>query len=379
MIKKNNRSEFEIFVDDLHSFLSHVKFWKNSAATVSQRIFDISVNVTMLTLSILLIISETVDIKNSYDLTSSAAHINPICFHLNGLLKWCFGLIKLNDIEEILAKMKRCHRLCLNYTDSEKEIRRYNLRMLEYKQNVIKFVYIWLILLVYGVNQWCLDPIMKDLYHDLYGQKIINSSFNRHLPYPGLFPWHVDNFSKGEVNVRKATTKLKMYLMHHREISEFVEKLKKVSSYPMFILCLDSTIALCLVSLEASAMKIDSSVECIMKIMNMGIYWIGIALQLFIFTFLASSIEELGLQTADAIYSCNWERSIVEYRGEFTDAHKHVIVEVNQLITFSLMRAQKPIVFMGGKFYILSLQTFKALTGFSLSNAVVLRQLSSEE
>ncbi|XP_044583472.1 uncharacterized protein LOC123264296 isoform X2 [Cotesia glomerata] len=388
----------------------------------------------MLTLSILLIISETVDIKNSYDLTSSAAHINPICFHLNGLLKWCFGLIKLNDIEEILAKMKRCHRLCLNYTDSEKEIRRYNLRMLEYKQNVIKFVYIWLILLVYGVNQWCLDPIMKDLYHDLYGQKIINSSFNRHLPYPGLFPWHVDNFSKyvmtfgfqyvsaiaaaleiagydilnvillvnvyynlehlneslfkntdnlsivrGEVNVRKATTKLKMYLMHHREISEFVEKLKKVSSYPMFILCLDSTIALCLVSLEASAMKIDSSVECIMKIMNMGIYWIGIALQLFIFTFLASSIEELGLQTADAIYSCNWERSIVEYRGEFTDAHKHVIVEVNQLITFSLMRAQKPIVFMGGKFYILSLQTFKALTGFSLSNAVVLRQLSSEE
>lgn len=120
MIKKNDRSEFENFVDDLHNFLSHVKFWKNSAATGGQRLFDISVNVTMLTLSILLIISETVDIKNSYDLTSSAAHINPICFHLNGLLKWCFGLIKLNDIEEILAKMKRCHRLCLNYTDSEK-------------------------------------------------------------------------------------------------------------------------------------------------------------------------------------------------------------------------------------------------------------------
>ncbi|XP_053593490.1 uncharacterized protein LOC128667463 [Microplitis demolitor] len=85
-----------------------------------------------------------------------------------------------------------------------------------------------------------------------------------------------------------------------------------------------------------------------------------------------------GLKTADAIYSCNWERSMVNHKGKFSDKHRQITVEINQMINFSLMRAQKPIFFNGGLFYILSLQTFKAITGFALSNAVVLRQLSGE-
>lgn len=66
------------------------------------------------------------------------------------------------------------------------------------------------------------------------------------------------------------------------------------------------------------------------------------------------------------------------------------------MIQFSLMRAQKPIIFKGGLFYILSLETYKAvskklisivipqlinllkLIGFSLSNAVILRQVSED-
>lgn len=120
MYENSDLLDFENFVDSLHNFFIHVEFWKNNATSVGQKLFDIILNVSMLTLSILLIISETIDIKNSYDLPSFAAHINPICFHLNGLLKWCFGLMKLNDVENLLVRMKRCHRICLDYIEDKK-------------------------------------------------------------------------------------------------------------------------------------------------------------------------------------------------------------------------------------------------------------------
>lgn len=68
--------------------------------------------------------------------------------------------------------------------------------MLKYEQNMMKFSYIWLFFTIYGVTQWCLNPILYDLYDDIHTEKMLNSSFNRHLPYPGLFPWNVDTLSK---------------------------------------------------------------------------------------------------------------------------------------------------------------------------------------
>lgn len=68
-----------------------------------------------------------------------------------------------------------------------------------------------------------------------------------------------------------------------------------------------------------------------------------------------------GLKTADAIYVCNWEQSMVNYHDEFIGDYRQIILEINHTITFSIMCAQKPIIINGGLFYVLSLQTFKAV------------------
>ncbi|XP_057321809.1 uncharacterized protein LOC130665439 [Microplitis mediator] len=433
---KNTSMDFEKFVDNIFSTISYIKFWKKySSLTFSKNIINICLNISLLTLSSLLVMSETIDIYNSYDLTSFAAHLNPVLFHSHGLFKWIFLIMNMNDIEDILLKMKRCHRYCLKYNENEEELYQYNLQIIKFRHKVMKFAHIWTFIVLWGVIQWCINPVIYDCYN-IYILKIENTNYTRNLPYPGIYPWTIDSnykymmtfafqltsalttsiematsdvlsviffsnisfnikllndalikekglllslrLSDSDLAIKKFKKKLRNCLIHHQEILEFVYKLQSVSSYPIFLLCFDSTVALCLLSLEATTMEINSSIECIMKLMSTAEYWSGTAGELFLFSFLATNLEELGLETADAIYSCSWETSMVNHKGEFSGEHRHITVEINQMINFSLMRAQKPIIFNGGLFYIISLPTFKAITGFALSNAIVLGQLSGE-
>ncbi|XP_074102672.1 odorant receptor 13a-like [Cotesia typhae] len=389
----------------------------------------------LITLSFFLILSIVVDIKNSHDL-SSFAKLDPLCFHLIGFSKWITGLFHLNEIKDLVLRMKRCHKLCLNYNESETDYQQYNTKIIKFNNYIKKFTYLWLLICIGGMIQWCFNPIIQDFFLEIFEEKKINSTSSRTLPFPGEFPWIIDStlkyiltftfqffsslstafelaifdvlnvillanvcfnfqhlneilaknhadimimrFSSDDKSTLKFKSKLKNCIVHHQEVLIFIAKLKDVFSYPMFIVCLDSTIALCLVSFEASTIKINSSVESITKLINMVQYWIGIVTELFIYCFLATKIEDLGLKTADAIYVCNWEQSMVNYRDNFTGEHRDEILEINQMVKFSIMRAQKPIIINGGLFYVLSLQTFKALVGLSLSNAIVLRQLAEE-
>lgn len=47
-----------------------------------------------------------------------------------------------------------------------------------------------------GVLQWCINPVMYDIYNDFYRTDEINSTGLRHLPYPGTFPWQVNSIVK---------------------------------------------------------------------------------------------------------------------------------------------------------------------------------------
>ncbi|KAH0567448.1 hypothetical protein KQX54_010057 [Cotesia glomerata] len=362
----------------------------------------------LITLSFFLILSIAVDIKNSHDL-SSFAKLDPLCFHLIGFSKWITGLFHLNEIKDLVLRMKRCHKLCLNYNESEMDYQHYNTKIIKFNNYMKKFTYLWLLICVGGMIQWCFNPIIQDFLLEFFCEKKINSSSSRTLPFPGAFPWIIDStlryiltftfqfFSSLSTAFELAVFDVLNVILlanvcfnfqhlneilakNHADIMivRFIAKLKDVFSYPMFIVCLDSTIALCLVSFEASTIKINSSVESITKLINMVQYWIGIVTELFIYCFLATKIEDLGLKTADAIYVCNWEQSMVNYRDNFIGEHRDEILEINQMVKFSIMRAQKPIIINGGLFYVLSLQTFKALVGLSLSNAIVLRQLVGE-
>ncbi|XP_034949614.1 odorant receptor 67c-like [Chelonus insularis] len=158
----------------------------------------------------------------------------------------------------------------------------------------------------------------------------------------------------------------------------FIQKTNETFDYPLFIQCVTSTIGLCLVSLEASTIQLNSSINCIMKMINMLEYWIGITSSLFIYCYLGTTIRELGLRVADAIYLSNWNQLI--YDNTYSKYHNQPTSnQIKYIIRTVLMRSQRPIIINGGLFYILSLQTFKALVGCSLSNAIILRELSEDD
>lgn len=72
----------------------------------------------------------------------------------------------------------------------------YITKVLKFKGYMIKFTYLWLLICVGGMTQWCLNPVIYDLLNDFYGGVKINSTSSRSLPFPGAFPWTIDNTSK---------------------------------------------------------------------------------------------------------------------------------------------------------------------------------------
>lgn len=52
---------------------------------------------------------------------------------------------------------------------------------------------IWLIICIGGLLQWCSNPLIYNFFNKIYGDKEVNSSIAFQLPYPGIFPWEINN------------------------------------------------------------------------------------------------------------------------------------------------------------------------------------------
>ncbi|KAK0160782.1 hypothetical protein PV328_008151 [Microctonus aethiopoides] len=402
--KVSNSVDFSLYGTYVSIILSDAKMLTNNSQSTIRKFFGTFMTGLFLTLGVILIFSEMLDINNCYDLSTFATRMNPICYHLCGTTKWIHATMKVDEIDKIIRRVKRCQLISMKLNESDNDNYLYRMKMIKTQRKSAIFSGAYMTLLVYGTIRWCLNPIFYDLYNDFHGVKEeINSSFFRHLPYPGIIPWEIDNIYKyistfalqaiaslgsglghaiyeimhftiilwtcshleylsealtnqrdneillnDDLAVQKFKNKLRHCMIHHRELLEQVlfDKLTQIMSTPMFIICSQSTLALCLVSLEISTMKID------------------------------------GLNIADAIYMCDWEQAVNSNGNKYDNSdndNREAKTNINQMIQFSLMRAQKPLIIKGGLFYTLSLETYKALTGFSLSNAVILRQVSNEE
>ncbi|XP_044583442.1 odorant receptor 7a-like isoform X2 [Cotesia glomerata] len=431
----NNRMDFEDFIDSIFNAISYSKFWKKNSLSLNKAIVNTALNIILLTLIVLLCASEVIGTTGTDNLTSFGVCVCQFLFHFAGLCKWVIIILKSDDVKDILIRIKRCHEICRSYNKTQKEFFEYSQKIDKFKSDMITFAKLWSLLCICGAIEWCLNPLIYDCYN-IYILKIPTTNYTRSLPFEAYIPWTIDSnkkyimtfafqfisgiaasigmvisdvlnviflanisfnleflnitlvkenknfailrFSDSDMAIKKFKSKLRTCLIHHREILKFVDQLNNLSSQSVFILCFTTTAALCLLSFVVAMFKIEPTIECIVRLTSIIEFWFGVTVDLFLFSFLATRIEERGLTTADAIYACNWEQSMANYDGEFTGDHRQTILDINQMISFSLMRAQKPITFQGGLFYVLSLETFKALSGFSLSNAVVLRQLSEE-
>ncbi|XP_018055303.1 PREDICTED: odorant receptor 13a-like [Atta colombica] len=157
-------------------------------------------------------------------------------------------------------------------------------------------------------------------------------------------------------------------------VRKFIKMLQTFSGPTMFVQCIETLLIICLVSFEASMIKIAIDMESILKLWSLFEYFLCAALQLFIFCFSAAQLEHLGLQIAQSIYSCGWEFVVFKKR-EKMDFGKQ-LKDISRLVQTIMIRAQRPIILTGGPFYVLSLETFRVIIGLAMSNSIMLRTIS---
>ncbi|XP_063974756.1 odorant receptor 47a-like isoform X1 [Diachasmimorpha longicaudata] len=422
---------FEDFVSGVFSVLGHLKVWRKNDISPVRRIFDFLLVAYLMFFNVLLISSEFLDVGNCYDLSSFAAHINPLFLHCLGFFKWSYCILHHRDIVELVECMERCHNLSMKINLQDIELQRYKLKLLTCQKNSTLFMNAWFCVAIGGVIQWCTNPVIYDFYEQYYDGKIIQSNAMRRLPYPGLFLWEINSISRyitsfvfqlwggigstvgvavfdvltltfmmyicvqleylkdtltdksierkcvyNKIQIYELEKKLKNCVEHHSEILIFIIKLEKFTTGPMFVQCIGTITALCLISFEASTIQFNGSIEPIMKTIMMVEYWSSIVAELFLYCYIASKIGQLGMDVGQAVYASKWEQSYVAYSMDIES--KRTISTITTIIQFSIMRAQRPILITGGGFYILCLPTFKALVGLSVSNALILRQLQED-
>ncbi|KAM0724664.1 hypothetical protein ACS0PU_009048 [Formica fusca] len=102
----------------------------------------------------------------------------------------------------------------------------------------------------------------------------------------------------------------------HAEIIKFLKTLQTFCGSVMFIQCVETLVLICLVSFEASTIKIKIDMESVFKLWALLEYFLCASVQLYVFCFFATQLGHLGLQIADSVYFCVWELMIFKERKD---------------------------------------------------------------
>ncbi|XP_044581877.1 odorant receptor 13a-like [Cotesia glomerata] len=373
--------------------------------------------IIVLVANLCIIIGETVAIKDCKDLTGLVKQINPICFHTIGLFKCICIFTNIDGINELISQSLCCDRLLLRLSRKKTELEEYKKIMTNFSRQIKKHSYTWLFFLMSTMFEWFIVPLFHLVYILAYQKDQITASLfedhkitmislpwkiNNLLKYSLTFGFHLTNgvFSTLElwfsdmlhvfflinicVNLKYFNRmmkkknfpieNLKEFLIIHRENFELAEKIKVVFSNLLLITCLECMTALCLVSVETSTFKVNLTFQSILRLISLVKYWVGTSIELFIFCYLATVIDTLSTQSAEAIYDCNWEELV--YNNSFNKNRRKEIIKKGKMIKFMLMRSQKHIIMTGRSISVFSMQSFETIVKFSLANALIVRRFA---
>ncbi|XP_025161170.1 odorant receptor 4-like [Harpegnathos saltator] len=298
------------------------------------------------------------------------------------------------------------------------------------RQHTNLFFCWWLSCIFFAVTQWCAAPFLSGTYKSY----LINGTFtDRELPYMGWFPLNTRDiyayifllmlqiigmlsctfgiifFDSLYISIliiirvqfryinmtlvatsnlaeeQRAPdalisfkTKLKNCVDCHVEIIKFLKMLQAFASPMMFAQCIECVLELCFTSFQASAIELTMDKKNMIALFKLCGYFSTAAVQLYFFCFFATQIESLASQIPHSVYSCGWEMMIFKQRKE-PSTKKQFNNDINQLVNMITIQAQRPIVLTGGPFYVLSMETFRAMMSLALSNSIMLRQLSDRD
>ncbi|XP_025075235.1 odorant receptor 83a-like [Pogonomyrmex barbatus] len=429
MFSRKNATPLEYYIEYLLMILGYARIWPTESFSPLEILFSTVATAIFISTNFLLLFTEIVALMMSNDLELFANIVGVIGMHSVGLIKWCYCIRKNKEIVDIVEQLKKCHVLCQRIDNSEKGYRIYRNEMEYVHKYSNYFIRFWAFACVYGVLHWCANPLLLRLWIPDQINPINYTLKERNLPFVGWYPLNTDNIynyvclyfmqiiggispALGIVcydafyismlmsicmqfqyiniilklklnindfdNVPRAIlnleSKLKNSVDCHTEIMKFLKMLQTFSSPTMFVQCIETLFVLCLVSFEASAIKIAIDIESILKLWALFEYFLCAALQLFFFCFFATQVQYLGLQIAHSIYCCDWELIIFDKQEQLELKLKHR--NINRLVQTITVRAQRPIVLTGGPFYILSLETFRVIISMAMSISVMLRTIS---
>ncbi|KAG5310356.1 OR13A protein, partial [Acromyrmex insinuator] len=417
--KREDIISLEYYIANLLSVLEYACIWPVKSFSPLKILLSTTATIVFILTNFLLLFSEIVALTMSNDLKLFANIIGVISMHAVGLMKWCYSIWKNREIIDLVRKLEKCHVFCQQIDNSKEGYRIYRNEM-EYTRKYSNFfMWCWTFACIYGVLHWCANPLLLEWAPNQINS--INETLKkRNLPYIGWYPINTndiynyvclyliqiiggissalgiicydtfyvtmlmvicaqfqyiniilmkidfDNVSEAVIVLQ---SKLKNCVDCHTEIIKFIKMLQTFSGPTMFVQCIETLLIICLVSFEASMIKIAIDLESILKLWSLFEYFLCSALQLFIFCFSAAQIEHLGLQIAQSIYSCGWEFVVFEKREQVDFAKQ--LKDVSRLVQTIMVRAQRPIVLTGGPFYILSLETFRVVSNVICDNFYV--------
>ncbi|KAG7212890.1 hypothetical protein KM043_002242 [Ampulex compressa] len=429
---KADINSFEKYIRHLLIILRHLRIWrKDDLLETRKTLFRTILISFLLSANFWLIITEVLSLAGIVSLEMIANTVANLGFHISGFLKWSFCMKKHRQIAIIVARMNKCHLLCLSINNKEEDHGKYEEKMLKASYNSNLFIYAWAWICIYGVIHWCFNPLIAKFFLQDSKSRIFNETpiVTKQLPFPAWHPWDTDNFygylgsytiqfigglsagvgimaydvlyvtiliiisaqfqylnaslsdeeyptSRLDTRTVNLEARLKRCVLCHSEILMFLYYLEILVSPVMFVQCVYTLIVICLLSLEASSLAITMDTEGMIKLWSIVEYFSAIAMQLYFFCYYSTNIKIMSSQVADSIYCCGWESSLNEKEETTIVKQQFRLRRIKDVMNVMIMRAQKPVIMTGGPFYELSLETFKAIIGMALSNSMVLRQVS---
>nr|QHN69096.1 odorant receptor 10 [Sirex noctilio] len=398
--------------------------WKNMAT--------MGIIVTLMIFDFLLLASELINMKNAPNMEILVINIDGIWMHFTGFVKWSYYTWNMTKFMDNYDTLKKCHLLCKKVNKCDSGYTKFQTKMEKARLNCKIFMYSFIGFFCYGAVHWMMNPLFIQSYQSGVTNNV--TSKIRQLPFHSQIPWNIDHlfgyscaytaqligemgsvfgncsmdvFYVGSLMIACAQLeylnysladeeniefvnrfltrnidlekKLKECVIYHQAILKYLKSFEELISLPMFIHCIYTTGALCLISFQASIISETTDLASVIKLWSLVEYFLFTCYQCFCFCFYASYIATVGLQVANSAYYSSWELIMHNKHEKFNNIGRSEIRNVKCFMQMIIMRSQQPILLNAGPFYVLSLETFKALLGMAISYSIVLRRVNSIE
>ncbi|XP_071645983.1 uncharacterized protein [Temnothorax longispinosus] len=401
--------EDAIFLDSLQHYIAYLlrilgytRIWPIESFSLLKMLLLTGTTIIFISALFLLLLAEILMLTMNINLKLFASVIGVISLHCTALTKWCYCIWKNRKIVDLVMKLEKCHVLCQRIDKSDEGHRIYRNEMEHarmapdqinsinrtLKKRIFPYIAWYPVNIDDTYNYACLylmqvlaaiSSALGTLCYDAFYVTMLIVICMQLQYINAIIPIKInfDNVPCSETTFI-LEDKLKKCVDCHTEILKFLKMLQTFTGPAMFLQCVDTLSILCLISFEASVIKIAIDIESIMKLLALLEYFLLSAFELFAFCFCATQIEYLGLQIAHSVYSCRWELVDLKKKTYVVSGKQIKHCNIGRTVQIIMMQAQRPIVLTGGPFYVLSMETFRVIMSVAMSNSLMLRTMASK-